>query len=470
MRLFLFLAAVSLSAQLFAQEVKYENAMSWRGNSIELHAISDRPKHQTCLFLANNDSIKAFLMNEKAAVVLQHAFTRQPGEDLIGGFMRDEKIYFFVNNIRSDQLHNRVFNTKTGEVGEFLVPFDLKKERIIERISCGDHFLYFTVNKKTSELIIYDFYSEDKYSSFSHKFEEDIWKSITSSDLISRQVAVQKVDMEGECSVDIAAWKNKVYWDNDTLYLVLNSKKNITRLYSFDLINKKVDSRLIQHQVVNKVVDNAFWSENSFLFEKKLYYVHTTNDEMSVQVIDMFTGNVLKRYDVKRGEDITFKNTPITQEGSSMSKNSVRELGRTNQLLRKMSNASSIVIPTRNANNEIELSVGSYQRIQTNNGGMFFPVAGGAIGGAMGGAFLYANVGGFARSSWTKSARFRMKVDGNTYEHIPGDMGMTINEKIENQTRDIKIPPEAETLFKMDQQYFHAYYDKKERKLVVVKY
>ena len=470
MRIFLLCTALLIADQLCSQQIKYENTIGWRGNRIELHTISDRTKQQACMFVANTDSIRAFLLNEKAEVVQQHNFVRHAGEEVLGGFVKENKIYFFVNNIKTDELHNRVFNMQTGDVSEHLVPFDLKKEKIIERISCGNHFLFFTVSKKTSELIIYDFYSESQFNTFRHKFEEDIWTAITRANGWSRAVNVQKVDMEGECAVDVAAWKNKVYFDNDTLYLVINSSRNISKIYCFDLVNQKVDSRLVHHTMAEAIIDPLGYSENSFLFNKKLYFVHATSDNLSVQIIDIFSGNVLKKYDAKKNDEISFKNTPIMQEGESMAKNAVRELGKTRQLLRKMSLASAVIIATPNDSNQVDISIGSYQQVSSGGSMMMPGLMGGAIGGAMAGTFIYVNVGGFSRSNWTKSARFRMRVDADNFDHIPGDMGMTINEKIEVNTKDVKIPPEAENLFVIDHTSYHAYYNRKERKLVVVKY
>ena len=83
---------------------------------------------------------------------------------------------------------------------------------------------------------------------------------------------------------------------------------------------------------------------------------------------------------------------------------------------------------------------------------------------------VVAPTGGFYRNNWVKSARFKTLLNASTFEHIDGTPGNSINEKIEYYTGGIKIPPEAENLFMTNSRYYHAYYDKTLRKLVILKF
>ena len=81
---------------------------------------------------------------------------------------------------------------------------------------------------------------------------------------------------------------------------------------------------------------------------------------------------------------------------------------------------------------------------------------------------VFVPSGGFSRSGWSKSARFNMLLDEKTSAHVDGEVHPTVNQKIEDYTRGIKIPPEGENLLIQNGKYIYAYYDKKEHMLVLI--
>ena len=75
-------------------------------------------------------------------------------------------------------------------------------------------------------------------------------------------------------------------------------------------------------------------------------------------------------------------------------------------------------------------------------------------------------MGTFSSGTWTKAVRFRMLLDSNSFQHIPGDMEPSINDRIDEFSRDIKIPEHAQNLLFRDGRYIYIYYDKKKQSLV----
>jgi hypothetical protein len=113
------------------------------------------------------------------------------------------------------------------------------------------------------------------------------------------------------------------------------------------------------------------------------------------------------------------------------------------------------------------VTVGSYKPIKQGGGAgipMFVPMAGAAT------MMVFIPTGGFSRSRWTKSAHFTMLLDEHTLAHAEGEVKPSINEKVEKYTEGIKIPPEGENLFTINGKYMYAYYDRKERKLVLARF
>jgi hypothetical protein len=56
------------------------------------------------------------------------------------------------------------------------------------------------------------------------------------------------------------------------------------------------------------------------------------------------------------------------------------------------------------------------------------------------------------------------------YSHMTGEPAPSINEKIERYTANLHIPPELENIFVINGLYYYAYYDKEERRLVIIKF
>lgn len=242
-----------------------------------------------------------------------------------------------------------------------------------------------------------------------------VWTDVTKSGgLFSKpEINIEKADMEGECDIDVAQNHNKIYVRNDTLYLLMNNQKAITTVYTFDLINNKMGYRFILHEHDDESILPSVY--NSFLLHNKLYYASANTNALFLQIVDFYSGDILKEFKASSKEDITFKNTPITQEDAL---NSNRELGKTKQLLRKMA-AGRIVItatPDDGNNNNVQLLVGSYKEMSSGGGGGGMWMGGGGYAGAP--SMVFMPTGGFGRSSWIKSSRFKMLINSETNEHI----------------------------------------------------
>jgi len=434
--------------ELAPQEIGWRG---WRGKNAALHTISDKENAQHCLFLAGADSIKGFLLNNDGTVVHTYTTSRVGSEKLLGGFIKEGKIYLYLHNSADEVMHVLIFEGDTDR--EDVIPFPLKKEKELYKISCGDHFMYFTISKKTSDLIIYDFRDEVKYDTLRYHFEDDLWKKLTKSGSnFGREADVGTVDPQGKWSVESARNANKIYYVHDSLFLVMNNERGATGIIAFDIQHKQTRTWVItQSDAVMPADDRPHpYSDNSFLLDGKLYYVQATFDSLFVQVNDVYSGQLLKRYTSKRDEEIDFKNTPIVQGGTAIYAKGSKELDKTRQLLRKMVNGRALIVARRDGNGHMVLTIGSYT--EAGGGGGYF------TGGGAGGAPVFMSGGG--GPTWTISARFKMLLDENTFEHIDGDIAPGVYEKVDSFTSDKSVAENGETLFMLGNDYIYAYYDK----------
>lgn len=464
--LIIFLVLITLNS--YAQLKEFEQHIGWRGNRIELHSFSDKSKEQVCSVLLKSDSIRGFIMNKDNPYRQLFVIPRQHIQQMRGGFFRDGKIFLFLDNGIEGGMHCWKIDPLTGAAEESVIPFDFKKNKIVERISCGDRFVFFTLNNKKSELIIHDLTSESNYTVTRHNLEEAIWKELTQMVDITRTLAMEKIDFEGDCSIEIAASRNKLYVRGDTLLLISTVKQGMTKLFRFNLPEQKMEKTTIYHSPspINYTEPTYGYVDNAYVLKDKLYYVWATFDTLALEVVDLYSGRLLKGYKAGREDEISFRNTEIMQEGSNTSQSASRTLGRTRQLVRKMANANAVVVATLNKKGQVEVTVGSYEKV--NPGGGMWTTRGLVVGG--GPHLVVAPVGGFWRSSWTKSAHFKMLADANTGEHVAGDIEPSVNQRIESYTKGIMIPADGENLFYCNGSYYYAFYDREGRKLAVVKF
>jgi hypothetical protein len=382
----------------------------------------------------------------------------------------------FAEASRYGKLYCSALNVITGNVSETVIPFDPENEKTVTHFNAGNHFLYVTASNKRNELIVYDFSNGQAGTPLRYQFADEQWKELTRPGFLTRNVRLIKIEQEGDLNLDNLAKKNKLYLNNESLMLVMNNHIDSTRIINFDLKQQKVSSWVVDHNPGVSTSKNLTYSDNSFLFRNKLYYVRATSDSLYVQIADLYSGAVSKSFSAQSDREITWKNTPLIDEENSGSSKGVRNRENTKQLLRKMIRDTAVIMVRPYGNDQIEVVVGAYARKTAYMSNGAAGVTGAALGGAAAGAFVGPQYmapamgsGGFYRSTWTKSMHFKMLLNAD-YSNMPGEPVSTMAERIERYTANLQIPPEQENIFVTNGQYYYAYYDKGERRLVVMKF
>jgi hypothetical protein len=477
LRLTLICFAVSFFEALSGQEIINKEPIGWKDKDIELHTIRDQSGQQRATFLVSEDSIRIFLLDQQDNIEKEFRIARINGEEIRGGFIEQAKIYLFCGYKFPRGLHNYVINIPDGSITQNLVISQGGKEEVIDRMSAGNCFLVFSINRRPSEFVISKWSSPDSADMIRYPMDEKIWKDITTYGGFSRSIDIKKVDEAGLPDVAVAGSQRKLYLVHDTLFLLLNKDNGITEIFTFDIGSRAMSFRVIRNEDVQimrygRVGDKksgteyisgyAGYSDNSYLLDGKLYFVSATSDRLHISIRDFYTEKELKKFAVEREDTNGMKNTPVIQEGQGWyGIGAVKELTKTKQLLRKMT-AGNAVIAALEDSLGIAMTIGSNKEMQqmgSGGGGSFMP------GGSSPGGMVYVPSGGFSRSTWTKSVRFRTLLDSNSLDHISGDMEASVNDRIEAFTQFTKIPANAENLFFHDDHYVYIYYDKTLRSL-----
>ena len=457
LRRLLVLIAFSASKSSSAQEIIVEKSIGWKGNAVQLNTIRNTEGNLHATILSNNDSFRIFLMGNQDTIEKEISLKRQNKEEIRGGFIAQRKIYIFCGNILPRGLHNYIIDMDGGMISQHFVPSKISNDEVIDRASAGNCYMVFSLDKKTSEFIVSKWKNPD--SAHVTRFpvhEGNIWNDLTVGSGFSRELQITKVDEAGLPDLSIVGNRRKLYIKHDSIFLLLNNNDGKTKVFVFDTKANTMSVREMD-QGSGQQWTNQNSSENSYLLDGKLYFVSATVDLLYISVSDFYTGKVLKDFTVAREDTISFKNTPIMQDGSL----GLKELTKTRQLLRKMVKAKA-VIAALNDSLGISLIIGSNKEMSSGGGG-----GGGSFMNAAGppGYTVYVPTGGFSSGSWTKSVRFRMQLDSVSLNHLPGEMESSINDRIDDYTKDIKKPLNGENLFFQNGKYVYIYYDSGKRGL-----
>ena len=456
------------SIQVMAQNKQFAEFIGWAEKQVELHTILNRTRQSNCTFVVGSDSIRAFVLTGQLKLMRQFSLPLKSEEKLLGGFMRDSSVYMFTEQEGKGALHCAVLNVITEKIRESFIPFDIQKEKPVTHISAGNHFVYVTANNKANELTLYNFSSEQPGIALRYQFSDAQWSDLTTPGVFSRTVKLEEIDQEGDINLDAIAKSNKLYLNNESVLLIMNNHIDSTHVITFDLKQQKVSARVIDHNPGKPASKHVSYSDNSFLFRNKLYYVRATYDSLQVQIADLYSGVINKSFSTASDQEISFRNTPILQEGSTNNNKDLRDLNKTSQLLRKMINGSAVITVKPYGNDQLEVVVGSYKKTSVTMptpGYTGMPANYGSTGTPM-----MRQPGGFIRKTYTNSVHFKMLLYASDYSHMTGEPGSSVNERIERYTASLQVPPESENIFVTNGQYYYAYYDKAERKLVVLKF
>jgi hypothetical protein len=466
------LLCLSLSFNfLTAQSLISSKHIGWSGSEIKLQTIHDKSGNLHASLLENLDSFKVILYDRTFAEMHEYSLPRLNQEELVAGFIKEGKIYLFCNYQSPMGYHNYTIDISSGEIKFALILSDKRKEKLIDRISSGDYALWMGIDKKNSNFVIYNWRNQEDMDTIIFHFKDPVmWESITKSgSWFGRDVDVAKIDEAGLPDIQSVSARNKVYLIHDTLFLTMNRNLANTIVYAFDLNNKAVSYRLIENESVKKVYDRytrenkvaGDYVDNSYLLNGKLYFISASDEGLHVSISDFYNGTRLKYFEVKREDTIDFKNTPVLQEGKALYFNNTKELTKTKQLLRKMTSGNA-AIAALNDSMGTAITLGSNKEEKQ----MGLPGYGFTSGSTT--IMIGGNgMGDFSKGTWTKAVRFRMLVDSMTFQHIPGDMEPSINDRVDEFSHDVKIPEHAQNLLFHNGRYIYIYYDKKKQSLVL---
>lgn len=346
----------------------------------------------------------------------------------------------FFSNSQNTKFGVQTFNFDTNISENTLLDFKIKGEKYVESIVHNNKIHLITITKKTSDLNIYTFDHDFKPTKHVVSLKEMEYPNpknrnhtITAYYLLlsiagdrSRSIIdVEKIEGSNPNVIETTSKENKLYQLDNQLIFSFDYDHKKTQLCFIDL--EKFSAEVKSYDKPSKT-EEGYSKSNSYIFDNKLFQIASSNQKMKFTVLDLTTEKIIKEYKVTKADSITFKNSPIIQEGGGMfpsfSENRVREMEKTSKYLRKIS-SSNLGISVYKVNDEYNVVLGGTKEIITNSGFVISGVGSGlGFGGTVdNGIWLSFNPTFYDYNTYTtaKSTYINCLFDSN-FNHIKGDI------------------------------------------------
>ena len=163
--------------------------------------------------------------------------------------------------------------------------------------------------KKLSRYEEYDF----GYHAFTNNEFNKLSDVLTYSEGFGNAVDVVRIDDNSPNSLDITSKENKLYCYSDKLVLSLDNTLSKTYLISIDLKDLTACMKFYNFAEVERGSSISLRS-NSYLSNDVLYQLKVSKHELWFSAFDLNTEQQIKEYRVKKEEEISFKNSVLTQK------------------------------------------------------------------------------------------------------------------------------------------------------------
>jgi len=484
MRIFYILLLCSISASAQHKFLEIPNDLKQGQRFVQdAFAVVNETEHTFAIFIDDNKTLNGYLYNQNLEQLAKYASDGLPNRynQIIGQTIRGNQIRLYLTNATYKKFGTILFDFDTGKSIETEFDFKLKKDRFLQSHSYDDHFYILTVDKRASVLNVYDFDHKGEFKTKSFDFTDKpirnyenrattLYRLFTEHNGFESIINVVKIDETNPNSIDITSKGSKFYDRKDSFVLTLDEGKLFTYIFEFKLPEIGVNFYALQKPQLEHMGEND--KNNSFLFGDKLFQISGSQDELAFSVKNIHTKEELKNISLGPDDDLSFKNTPILQEGGGIfNPDRVREMEKTSKFMRKISTGDIgvAVIPFKSG---YQVTIGGEKPIGSGAGALL--LVGGMAAGVpivTAGAYnMTYNPVYFAYNSYsaTQSIRIECLFD-EFFNHIEGDVPENPFTEIRAFSDKIKFP-KAENVFKLQDNFIYGVYNADEQRYTLTKF
>ena len=396
------------------------------------------------------------------------------------------KILFSNNSKKKFAILSIDFDSKKVSEKEF--KFDFDDEKYLETVHYNNQLFLFTATKENVFILrelnddglnaLKSFQIENRKQDFlklvglkpfnpQREVNENRKEKLLNREQLfgSLKSNVTKIDNRVPNAIEQTAQNNKLYQNDNLVYLTIEDEENLqTIFYRIDLEDLSMKQGLYEYPK-GKIWD--FKKHNSFILEDKIFQLGINIDEMKI-IVKNFDGEILKEFYIEKNQPISFKNSPIIQDGQTFVPFvNRRELEETSKYLRKVS-SGKIGVTGYKDGNLYNFTIGGYKEISSGGGGMM--MNGVAMGGPTGGGVPIVHYSptfySFSTYNSTNSTFFNTHLDSDL-NYVAQDESDNIFDRIKKFKKEIQYES-AEDVFIHEGKIYFSYYNLKEKTLRII--
>lgn len=405
------------------QIANFRNVLKENSTEIkDVIPIVNKENGNSVIFIADAKNVYGYKLNPQFQVIdkLASETKKRKYKVFLGADIHGENYRIFMSNTDKNKFTsiNFSYSSKSTSHTEFKLP---KYEHFIQTIAPTNKLYFLTANKVSGGIFLYSFAEDGTPERNQVELESTLiagkaGKAVKIATLLVNADKVNKFEKDLPNSIESVSALTKMYVRENEILISLDQNKKKTQVLTIDIDSKKSSMKHIEKPLAD--IKSFRKKTNSFIYDKYIFQVAGNKEVFSMHILDYDSGEFIKEYAVNKDEKITFKNTPIIQEGAFY--NNYRELEKTKKFLRKIS-SEYIGISVIKVAEDYLFTIGGY--VQQHRGGGGFMMGGGFGGipmGSVGNVSFFFNPTMFAYNSFSNTKSTRIEgVFNQNFEHSP---------------------------------------------------
>lgn len=453
------LVIITICHVSFSQEKigLFKNDLAKNSSAIkDVVPIVNQKNDEISLFFIDTKNVYGYLLDTNFNVIdkLSAEDKNKKYKLVIGSSISDSndyRIFLSDNKNKSFATVNLSYNAKEATIKEFTLKSS--KEEFIQTINHNNQFYLLSVLKGTSLLGLYTFdddgnpklhgldFNRDKFFDIDGQ-EETLYDLFNSE--FSKPEDITKIDKDNPNSIEVTSAFTKLYVRGNKVTITFDENKDFTQVISFDLLTFEKEVKKFPKPLESIKANKK--KSNSFIYGKNIFMLSASDQIAIFNINDFDSGAFIKEYIAEEEDSISFKNSPIIQDGGMYDR--YREMEKTKKFLRKIT-AAEVGISIYKNDNIYQITLGGRLEIKASGGGMMMPGMPGITMASFGAVSTYFNPSFFAYNAYahSKSTFIECLFDEN-FEHINGEPKENVFDKIKEFKEPASTVQSAHTLFK----------------------
>ena len=479
---FVFCLIFLLSFNASSQDIVLDFECDQKSRQIKKYtfSLSNSLNGDLAILIRENKKFHAYLFDETFKPKSQLDFESEKKNrfnELLGYTIKESEYSLIYSNSFKNKFFAQTvdFSNNTSELKEIKLEFE--GEKYLKTISHNNN-LYVLSSTRDNDLIIrllnndYEFETVKK-----HALELDEKQKLQSSSLSflnfdlssNKQTSnITKIDNRVPNSLETTSNDNKIFNDENNLYLTFDNNTESTLMYIINLSDFSLEKKKF---IYPKGRVDDYKNYNSYYLDGFLFQIASSNKEMTF-VIRNLEGALLNLFYFDKDTAIDIKNTEIVQEKEVfLPFDGERSFEETSKFLRKISSGKLGLSVYKKADG-YHLTIGGVKEFKgsglgagpmtsttlgTNSRGQVIPIT-----------TFNPTYSGYSSYSTTKSIYFNTKLNFD-FNYIKEEVSTTVFEKIEEYKEGLKYISAEDVFFHNDELLF-GYFNMKAGRYKLVKF